>query len=432
MATFSNDLVAIRKGQKKSIKDVFETSRIPVHIIEQIENGTIFANFESNQVYLRSFIRTYAKALKINENDILKALDAVSNDSYDGFLGEKYSPENLEKSADETEKKTLITDTSKNPQEQLGDEPEPEEEAPNEVSPPKEQQRKKFFTPENFDTPQEKSMRDIEEEDEEAIRTQQTSTAMSESAETAKKVDWAHMVKKGTVLGGNSKSVIIISVAVVIALVIAIVWITDSEVSPDDLLVDEIPQQETIAPTPAEPVPADTLTSTIMPDEATEDATAPVAPPVQQVQPEPEPEPEVPVTEEPATEEIVTMADLVMHGTDAIEDRQQLQVLVYAENGRLEPFFVGMSNGTANLPYWIEQGVAMKINFTEEINIRGQFSRMTILFNGHKVENFMDFFGENRTVSIPRAFFEEEERWATPATEQDVDYTMPSSVINRP
>lgn len=422
MAKLSQDLENIRKGQKKSIKDVFESSRIPVHIIEQIENGNIFSSYANNPVYLRSFIRTYAKSLKIVESDIVRAIDEHLGGNYSGFLAKRYSQENLEKKTEE-EKLPLITDTSKNPQEPLqspsesveSEQADSQSQQVNDADKPdvKNQPRKKFFTPESLEIAREKTLKDIEEEDEEITSKAQTSTVLAEAkqGQVIDKVEWATMIKKGTTLGNNSrKMMLMVSVVLLVILGVVLFIFNRSSDIEEITQVTEIPAQQELAPQP--------------PVVAADTAEAAPTTPLEQITQEPA-EARAPV--------VATPPPVSTPATDIpIAQRDSLEILVYAYTDKLEPFFVGLSNGTANMPYWIEQGTAMRIVFTEEINIRGQFSRMRIIFNGNPVPNFMDFFGDNRTVSIPRAFFDEDERWNRPTPQEQWGFEPPQQIINRP
>ena len=65
MSVLSQELCALRKERKLSIQDVYEKTRIDVQTIEAIEDGSIFHHEDKNKPYLRSFIRTYAKAIQV-------------------------------------------------------------------------------------------------------------------------------------------------------------------------------------------------------------------------------------------------------------------------------------------------------------------------------------------------------------------------------
>ena len=68
----------------------FEKTRIPLNIIDEIERGTIFTNRNHQLTYIRSYVRSYAKAIGIHEDDIVEALDQHQADRYEGLLAQKY------------------------------------------------------------------------------------------------------------------------------------------------------------------------------------------------------------------------------------------------------------------------------------------------------------------------------------------------------
>src|SRR6056297_2691190 len=86
MASLGRDLAHIRKEQELSLEDIYETTKIPVRILRSIEDDSIFDDFENNATYIRSYVRSYAKALPIDEKQIIYALDKVAKNDYSGSL----------------------------------------------------------------------------------------------------------------------------------------------------------------------------------------------------------------------------------------------------------------------------------------------------------------------------------------------------------
>lgn len=86
MASLGKDLAAIRKEQALSYEDIYEATKIPKHIIESIEDDSIFTDFNESPTYIRSYVRSYAKALSIKEQKIIYALDQQEIDKYGGSL----------------------------------------------------------------------------------------------------------------------------------------------------------------------------------------------------------------------------------------------------------------------------------------------------------------------------------------------------------
>lgn len=86
MPSLGNDLAALRKEQDLSIEDVQKRTRIPLHILESIEDDSIFTQIDEYTTYTRSYVRSYAKAIGIGEEAIVRALDQVEEGHYDGHL----------------------------------------------------------------------------------------------------------------------------------------------------------------------------------------------------------------------------------------------------------------------------------------------------------------------------------------------------------
>lgn len=86
MASLGKDLATIRKKQNLSFEDIYEATKIPKHIISTIEDNSIFTEFDENTTYIRSYVRSYAKALSIDDQQIVYALDKQESGNYSGSL----------------------------------------------------------------------------------------------------------------------------------------------------------------------------------------------------------------------------------------------------------------------------------------------------------------------------------------------------------
>lgn len=86
MPSLGNDLAAIRKKLDLTIEEIHSATKIPTHILESIEDDTIFNDLDKNATYIRSYVRTYAKKLEIDEERTIRALDQVERGSYTGIL----------------------------------------------------------------------------------------------------------------------------------------------------------------------------------------------------------------------------------------------------------------------------------------------------------------------------------------------------------
>ena len=86
MPSVGKDLAAIRKHLGFSIDDIQQSTRIPVDTLKSIENGTIFNNKDENTTYIRSFVRSYGRAMKLDDDVVVKALDQQELNNYNHLL----------------------------------------------------------------------------------------------------------------------------------------------------------------------------------------------------------------------------------------------------------------------------------------------------------------------------------------------------------
>lgn len=101
MASLGSDLAAIRKDKGLSLEDVQEITRLAPGVLKSIESNAIFEDIGTYTTYKRSYVRSYAKALKIDESEIVEALNQVESGTYQGKVGN--IPEN---SAEADQKET--------------------------------------------------------------------------------------------------------------------------------------------------------------------------------------------------------------------------------------------------------------------------------------------------------------------------------------
>lgn len=86
MNSIGKDLARIRHHLNFTHDDIYQKIRVPSETLKRIENGSIFRDESENKVYVRSFVRTYAKALKIDDALVQKALDQQAEGTYDRLL----------------------------------------------------------------------------------------------------------------------------------------------------------------------------------------------------------------------------------------------------------------------------------------------------------------------------------------------------------
>lgn len=90
MASIGQDLATIRRYLNKTVEEIHQDTKIPLTTLKQVEDGSIFSETEENPTYIRSFVRSYAKALKINDDLVVKALDQQDTGNYNDLLLDAY------------------------------------------------------------------------------------------------------------------------------------------------------------------------------------------------------------------------------------------------------------------------------------------------------------------------------------------------------
>lgn len=93
MTALGHDLRVIRERRKRSIADIHWETRIPMRILESIEDGSIFENADVPETYVRSYVRTIGKALQIPDRKLIHALNAQKAGAYDSHLLKESPPE---------------------------------------------------------------------------------------------------------------------------------------------------------------------------------------------------------------------------------------------------------------------------------------------------------------------------------------------------
>lgn len=86
MPSIGNDLASIRSQKGYSLEDVQKATKIPISTLQSIEDGTIFSDSTEINTYIRSFVRTYARALKLDEELVTRALDQEELGNYNHLL----------------------------------------------------------------------------------------------------------------------------------------------------------------------------------------------------------------------------------------------------------------------------------------------------------------------------------------------------------
>lgn len=342
MALLNEDLVSVREASGLKPNDVFEKTRIPLNIIDEIERGTIFTNRNHQLTYIRSYVRSYAKAVGIREDDIVEALDQQQSENYDGLLARKYLHSDT---SIDTAPATPETSTTEDQQPVSGKASSTATLGDNEYSRP---DPRKNYNQHTMPPPELKS------------------------------VDWAGVGRKAAVGKGNPMIYVgLLGILAVIALLVYFLFIRPSG-EPNPVNIVDNTQNSTELPVSVEP--------------ETDIADEPVTP-VTDSQNEAELSP---VTALPSAP--VRPTTNPVSGT--LPDT--LQIVLHAAIDKLEPVRVTSDVNNVRSPYWIEAGQAMRFDFVDEIRIEGQLTRMAIWINGNHFADMMEYNTGDRTLELTR------------------------------
>ncbi len=467
MSNFYDDLVRIRKEKRLSRQDVFFKCRLPTETIEAIEDGSILEGKVRNKTYIRSYFRTYAKAVGISEEDITTALDEHDAGLYNQGLLTRYLEHESEKKGDDTRQNT--DHDSEEAEEKSGDkrggkaDQKSGDKAMGKVSGKTDDKRggktegetgekssdkpggkqpgtgkSKIITPES----QEKTVDDIDWEDKTQKKIRSTSTLHFSPSESRKEdstdparlsdepdvksVDWASKVKKAVYRPQRNRLLwVILATLLALALAFAsIVWYWQSEeVEPGtqpaaERVAPVAPTQEpdpqpAPEPDPTDPVPQDVITAE---------------------EPEVEEEAVPPAEQTPLTrEQIVSQIEAASTTGDT------LFIFSYAIHGNLEPVRVQSDifgdddvQNMASRPYWVEHHQAMQFDFLDEIIFQGNLARMVLVFNGHVIEDFSTFYIDGSRISISRESLIENGTFEIADEDPFTLLDPPRSIVERP
>ncbi|MEM1055840.1 MAG: helix-turn-helix transcriptional regulator [Bacteroidota bacterium] len=90
--TLEADFRDLRDERGLSLDDLHQETRVPVDVIRRFESGSLLADNSFSDVYLKAFVKGYAKALGIPQARAVAAFDAQRAGRYDGQLREDYTP----------------------------------------------------------------------------------------------------------------------------------------------------------------------------------------------------------------------------------------------------------------------------------------------------------------------------------------------------
>jgi transcriptional regulator with XRE-family HTH domain len=318
--SLGNDLSAIRKEKNLTLEDIFEVTKIPVHTLKSIENDTLLSSSSESKTYLRSFVRSYAKALKISDVHILAALESTEAGIYDNDLIKLRNPDSA------SEEYSLKKDKV-------------------EVDTPK------TIDPDSLkaDTYQEEIEASANTEND-IVPENKPAGSSSSNKPTVDSINWADMSKKVYASPANSK------IGLVLILVLIVGGLATAGYFYGGNILGLFSSDETTNSVPADDTP-DTTQQDITAITSDSSATAT----------------QLPETNTP-TETITTLPET-------------LTVVLYAAYDKLEPVRVTSDFNNRTNPFWMDQGEAYYFDFQDSLQIRGQYSRFLLMYNGNVINN---------------------------------------------
>jgi len=105
MPSLGRDLRSIREHLDYTAEDIQNATKLPLETIRSIEDGTIFSESKEINTYIRSFVRTYGRALKIDNELMARALDQEELGNYTNLLLNNF-PELMDEQPEVPEPKT--------------------------------------------------------------------------------------------------------------------------------------------------------------------------------------------------------------------------------------------------------------------------------------------------------------------------------------
>jgi len=389
MPSIGKDLAAIRSHLGLTIQDIQYATKIPVATLKTIENDSIFTMQNEGKTYIRSFVRSYGRALKIDDTILVKALDQYEDGNYNDLLLQGYQAL-ANKKEDATgelpnDRSPLATDSSETPVD--------------------ESDKKDLFsvTGRSVKTPPDEisseEVSDNVEEPEPGMPTEEQSTDETDTVKTVEpvtsvnepsvnSVDWANMGQKYS----NKKTkapawlISLIILAVIAAAGIYVLY-ASGILGSDDSEIEPVNNTE---------------------NQATRGGLSLDL--------------EEPITET-TEQEMAGVLDEVLY------------ITIYAAFEKLDPVRVWSDLKPRLDPYWLEQGSAIEFEFADTVRIRGNYSNMLLFKNGHLIHNFFDelFNDEENAVELTRSFFSSDTKWATPISfELPEGVAEPDSIVQRP
>lgn len=346
MSSIGKDLILIRKHLGLSIQDIQSSTKIPLNTLEAIESGVIFEQSDEIKTYVRSFVRSYGRAIKLDDELVVTALDQQEAGNYNHVLLSQFPALEGEKQTKVEKADLSEAKTEPSSSKFVADFPEEEPEVKPEFKPA--------------------------------------------PSPGVRNVNWADLGNRFSTKSQKTPVWIIGASVILIVAVVVLYFLVESDVfSGESLDIDQPPVSQESIETPS----AGNELSLELSD----------SPP-------------------PAGSVSEVLADTLF-------------LTVYAAYGQLEPVRVWSDLKPRVDPYWIENRIALNFEFADTIRVRGQYSRMLLFLNGHRVDNFRQqyFNPEENAVELTRDLFESDPKWSVQIPfELPENANEPDSVANRP
>ena len=492
------DLAEIREELGVDTDEIQGLTKLSYEIIAEIESGAIFNSEIYNDAYIRNFVRSYARGLKIKEAVILRALDAMEKGSYDhGIFKDAGAPNptdpfdreerkrNLEKESTpkkapirtelnydaktkveatnkalaDAEAKEILDQSISDNKQTKEDNKVDSKEAGHSEQPPRTNSDSKTTkksavepTKESAHTSDGEETNATEEPDNKVDSTNHSEdlsrvakeTPIPEkkpsgklptsSTKTADNVNWAQMGKRFNTQQESKSNVVLITILAVITVSLLVFgFLYRSTISSWFAGFSEAPSENTTEVTDlnsdniiiADSLSGNNLSSNSASSSQDSEITGTTNRDEQQ---SPNSEANESETSQSVNAVELAQAETAPLDSIALQNLAQfpdtLQIVIYAAYNKLDPVRVGSDLRESVFPLWVEQGEAYYFDFKEAITIRGQFSRMLILFNNTVIAAPLERFSgvQENTVRLTR------ERLAAAEFEAKPDLVLPDGV----
>ncbi|MDC3296421.1 helix-turn-helix domain-containing protein [Balneolaceae bacterium] len=492
------DLAEIREELGVDTDEIQGLTKLSYEIIAEIESDAIFNSEIYNDAYIRNFVRSYARGLKIKEAVILRALDAMEKGSYDhGIFKDAGAPNPTDPFGREERKRNLEEESApkKAPiRTELNYDAKTKVDATNKAL--AEAEAKEILDQSNSDNKQTKEANKVDSEEvghsEQPPRTNSESKTTKKSAvestkeaahttdgeeinateepetkvdsnnhsedlsreaketpipekkpsgkpptsstKTADKVNWAQMGKRFNAQQESKSNVVLITILAVITVSLLVFgFLYRSTISSWFAGFSEAPSENTTEvtdPNSDNVIIADSLSGNNLSGNSARSSQDSEITGTTNRDEQQSPNSKANESETSQREAAVELAQAETAPLDSIALRNlaqfpdTLQIVIYAAYDKLNPVRVGSDLRESVFPLWMEQGEAYYFDFNEEITIRGQFSRMLILFNNTVIEAPLERFSgvQENTVRLTR------ERLAAAEFEAKPDLILPDGV----